>query len=521
MASRQCDEQGKGKAPSASRETSTARPCARRAPTNANKLDQVIERVIESRMAQEAIRLELVSKLETLQISVADVTTFVMKINEEQTLQDAEMTFLRRRLEALQTQLNETSLGKRKAETSPDPVPRRRVKMAVSKKRPTYPNPEDEEPVEEIPPQEEGSKESPVAPEDPESENSGNGGAAGPSRNPGKRRQGSTLHEWLTQVLTQLDVLQRRFDENSQQQRSEGVVQGQAVMGTQTRERVATHGRAANIDDQTYGGHRVERLPRKEQDRKDANAFHQQHPPSFSGGDNTEAENWLLAINRILEFFDCPDRQRYCLLHLNSKVMQLKQSSMSVAEYEIKFSALTRFAPNLVTDDEARIRRFQNGLDESIRDMVMTEPYGKAVDRAMWAEKAVAQFSKMFMKRKGEAVEGESSSKKQTAQMSGSPAGQGSKSKGSKNQNQRGAISDAAISNQGLVISAKKPDTDQRTALVEWYFIGFVLRREHLAHSSRETKTDHQDDRQQNVQSPRGRQQANVFALNPGQAQVS
>ncbi|KAL5988081.1 hypothetical protein ACLOJK_035844 [Asimina triloba] len=154
---------------------------------------------------------------------------------------------------------------------------------------------------------------------DPKSENSGNGGAAGPSRNPGKRKQGPTLHERLTQqetqfqsfaerVLTQLDVLQRRFDENPQQQRSEGAVKGQAVMGTQTRERVATHGRATNIDDQTvgqgghvggdrqdpvsgthhgeghteesqstttqYGGHRVERLPRKEQDRKDANAFH-------------------------------------------------------------------------------------------------------------------------------------------------------------------------------------------------------------------------------------------------------
>ncbi|KAL5998305.1 hypothetical protein ACLOJK_009245 [Asimina triloba] len=90
---------------------------------------------------------------------------------------------------------------------------------------------------------------------DPESENSGNGGAAGPSRNPRKRKQGPTLHKRLTH-------------------------------------------------------HRIERLPRKEQDIKDANAFHQQHPPSFSGGDSTEAENWLLAINKILEFLDCPDRQK-------------------------------------------------------------------------------------------------------------------------------------------------------------------------------------------------------------------
>ncbi|KAL5984786.1 hypothetical protein ACLOJK_038622 [Asimina triloba] len=30
------------------------------------------------------------------------------------------------------------------------------------------------------------------------------------------------------------------------------------------------------------GGYHTERLSRKERDRKDANAFHQQHPPSFS-----------------------------------------------------------------------------------------------------------------------------------------------------------------------------------------------------------------------------------------------
>ncbi|KAL6013475.1 hypothetical protein ACLOJK_003973, partial [Asimina triloba] len=81
---------------------------------------------------------------------------------------------------------------------------------------------------------------------------------------------------------------------------------------------------------------------------------------------------------------------------------------------------------------------FQNGLDESIRDMVMAEPcitYGKVVDRAIWAEKATTQFSKMFVKRKREAVEGESSN--------------------------------TTTSYQGLVISAEKSDADQRIALVE------------------------------------------------------
>ncbi|KAL5985592.1 hypothetical protein ACLOJK_027578 [Asimina triloba] len=169
---------GKGKAPNASRETSTTRPHVRRAPTNDNKLDQVIERVVESRMAQETIRLKLVSKLEMLQRFMANIAAYIIKINEKQALRDAKMTFLRWRLKALQIQLKETSLGKRKAETSPNvleqlrreakirqPVPRRRVKMAVSKKRPTYPDPKDEESVEEIPPQQEGLKEPPVGPE--------------------------------------------------------------------------------------------------------------------------------------------------------------------------------------------------------------------------------------------------------------------------------------------------------------------------------------------------------------------
>ncbi|KAL6000628.1 hypothetical protein ACLOJK_024328, partial [Asimina triloba] len=116
---------------------------------------------------------------------------------------------------------------------------------------------------------------------------------------------------------------------------------------------------------------------------------------------------------------------------LESQGTELKQNGMSVADYKISDALnriiasdhkvttsnyesnlmIGRFAPNLVTDEEARIRRFQNGLNESIRDMVMAEPwetYGKAVDRAMWPEKAVVQFSRIFTKRKGEAVEEES-----------------------------------------------------------------------------------------------------------------
>ncbi|KAL6009092.1 hypothetical protein ACLOJK_022319 [Asimina triloba] len=198
---------------------------------------------------------------------------------------------------------------------------------------------------------------------DPESENFGStmrtGGAAGPSQNPGKKK-GPTLHARLTQqelqfqsfaerILTQLDELQRRLDGNLQQPEIEIVVQGQPTLGTQEGERVAGDGhmvgrrgqaseegqdhisgsrhRAGHTEESRSttvqsGGYHVERLSRKERDRKDANAFHQQHPPSFSGGDSIEAENWLLAINKILEFLDCLDRQKCCFLHLSLKVMR-------------------------------------------------------------------------------------------------------------------------------------------------------------------------------------------------------
>ncbi|KAL5997015.1 hypothetical protein ACLOJK_007941 [Asimina triloba] len=48
----------KGKAPSTSGEAGAAWSRVKRAPTNIDKLDQVIEQVSESRVAQEAIRLE-------------------------------------------------------------------------------------------------------------------------------------------------------------------------------------------------------------------------------------------------------------------------------------------------------------------------------------------------------------------------------------------------------------------------------------------------------------------------------
>ncbi|KAL5991247.1 hypothetical protein ACLOJK_012154 [Asimina triloba] len=123
--------QGKGKTPNTSIEAGAARPHAKRAPTNANKLDEVLERVAK--------------------------------------------------LEALQRQPTETpaiSLRKRSAEIPPEvlehirhekviprPIPRRQVKIMVRKKA-AYSEPEeDTKPAEEPLVRKEWSKEPYVAPE--------------------------------------------------------------------------------------------------------------------------------------------------------------------------------------------------------------------------------------------------------------------------------------------------------------------------------------------------------------------
>ena len=47
------------------------------------------------------------------------------------------------------------------------------------------------------------------------------------------------------------------------------------------------------------------------------------------------------------------------------------QGSMIVSEYEVKFIALSRFVPEMVRDEEKRCRRFEGGLNLSIRPYVV------------------------------------------------------------------------------------------------------------------------------------------------------
>ncbi|XP_052181848.1 uncharacterized protein LOC127794639 [Diospyros lotus] len=135
-------------------------------------------------------------------------------------------------------------------------------------------------------------------------------------------------------------------------------------------------------------------------------------PPEFSGGaDTTEAEDWLLAVEKHLRSIGCAEahrvrlgtfllrgdaerwwettRQRYgdggptwaqFVAAFNEtyipawvreqkvfEFVDLQQGSKTVTQYETDFVALSRYAPELLTPESRRVSKFQMGLRPEIR----------------------------------------------------------------------------------------------------------------------------------------------------------
>ena len=57
---------------------------------------------------------------------------------------------------------------------------------------------------------------------------------------------------------------------------------------------------------------------------------------------------------------------------LREQFERLEQGTMTVSEYAMKFQALSRFAPELVSTEEKKCKRFIRGLDDSIQKFVMS-----------------------------------------------------------------------------------------------------------------------------------------------------
>ena len=151
-------------------------------------------------------------------------------------------------------------------------------------------------------------------------------------------------------------------------------------------------------------------------------AFLKQRPPSFSGTTNPlEAESWIFKIEKIFKFLGCTDSQKVnyatymfegpaeiwwksaerLLLEGRSDDAQISwaefvkkfyekyfterfkdkqaenfdelvQGNMGVAQYEAKFTELSRFAPHLVSTEALRVKKFCKGLNFKIRQRLTT-----------------------------------------------------------------------------------------------------------------------------------------------------
>ncbi|MQL68889.1 hypothetical protein Taro_001165 [Colocasia esculenta] len=99
------------------------------------------------------------------------------------------------------------------------------------------------------------------------------------------------------------------------------------------------------------------------------------NPPRFGGStEPDEAEHWLKEIERVFRMMGCTDGNKF-KEYFNNKYFSdrvqerkaaeftnLKQRSLSIAEYEAQFSKLARYAPHLVQTERLKAKRFMSTL---------------------------------------------------------------------------------------------------------------------------------------------------------------
>ncbi|XP_074342717.1 uncharacterized protein LOC141680368 [Apium graveolens] len=101
--------------------------------------------------------------------------------------------------------------------------------------------------------------------------------------------------------------------------------------------------------------------------------------------------------NRLKELFLEKYYPKYMQKQMEMKFLELKQESMTVLEYEKKFTELSRFVTKYVETDEEKAQRFQQGLEYWIRDRVSMfeiDTYVRVVQKAALIESNGAQSRK-------------------------------------------------------------------------------------------------------------------------------
>ncbi|GFY90907.1 hypothetical protein Acr_07g0011030 [Actinidia rufa] len=120
------------------------------------------------------------------------------------------------------------------------------------------------------------------------------------------------------------------------------------------------------------------------------------NPPMFDGvsSDPLVADHWLLEIHKLFDVIKDAVRMKLVACQLSGEANEwwksvlatskasrdmlreqferLKQGTMTVSEYAMKFQALSHFALKLVSTKEKKCKKFIWGLDDSIQKFVMS-----------------------------------------------------------------------------------------------------------------------------------------------------
>ncbi|KAG5562362.1 hypothetical protein RHGRI_005185 [Rhododendron griersonianum] len=122
--------------------------------------------------------------------------------------------------------------------------------------------------------------------------------------------------------------------------------------------------------------------------------FKKLYPMEFEGTFKPkEAGDWLKTVERVLTTMGVTDEQK------EADFINLKQGSMSVAEYEAKFNALSAYATNMVDTEEKKGRWFKSGLEENVRTRMTTYKEKDYADLIETAKKIGKDVKEMFSKR--------------------------------------------------------------------------------------------------------------------------
>ena len=117
---------------------------------------------------------------------------------------------------------------------------------------------------------------------------------------------------------------------------------------------------------------------------------------------NKEADHWWRMTKRLLEdqepivwsqfreafykkYFPDSIRQQKV-----GKFVHLEQGDLTVAQYEAKFTELSRFAPQLIATEEEKTLKFQDGLKPYMKNKISIlklSIYLELVDRALIVKK--------------------------------------------------------------------------------------------------------------------------------------